>query len=84
MSSFGERVRETRIARGVTKTGIHAFRHTFARLYLVECGGDALKLQRLLGHSTLDMTKHYVRLYDQDLIADFQKHSPLERIKAKK
>lgn len=71
-------------SRGVTKTGIHAFRHTFARLYLVECGGDALKLQRLLGHSTLDMTKHYVRLYDQDLIADFQKHSPLERIKAKK
>lgn len=71
-------------SRGVDKTGIHAFRHTFARLYLVDCGGDALKLQRLLGHSTLKMTQHYVKLFDDDLIADFQHHSPLERIKAKK
>lgn len=67
--------------RGVKKTSIHAFRHTFARMYLVECGGDALKLQRLLGHSTLDMTKHYARLFDQDLIRDFQDRSPLERFK---
>ena len=66
-------------SRGVKKTSVHAFRHTFARMYLVECGGDALKLQRLLGHSTLDMTKHYVRLFDDDLIADFQKHSPLDK-----
>lgn len=66
-------------SRGVEKTSVHAFRHTFARMYLVECGGDALKLQRLLGHSTLDMTKHYVRLFDDDLIADFQKHSPLDK-----
>lgn len=68
-------------SRGVKKTSVHAFRHTFARLYLVECGGDALKLQRLLGHTTLEMTKHYVRLFDADLVRDFQEHSPLEAIK---
>lgn len=70
--------------RGVETVSIHAFRHTFARLYLVDCGGDALKLQKLLGHSTLAMTKHYVQIYDADLIADFQQHSPLERLKAQK
>lgn len=68
-------------SRGVHTHSIHAFRHTFARLYLVECNGNALKLQRLLGHSTLDMTKKYVKLYDEDLIKDFQKTSPLSVIK---
>ena len=67
-------------SRGVQKTGIHMFRHTFARMYLVECGGDALKLQKLLGHSTLQMTQHYVKLFDTDLVKDFQDHSPLEAL----
>lgn len=74
-------VRRYNLSRGVKKSGIHAFRHTFARLYLVECGGDALKLQKLLGHSTLDMTKHYVRIYSTDLVKDFQTNAPLEAIK---
>ena len=67
-------------ARGVEKTSIHMFRHTFARMYLVDCGGDALKLQKLLGHTTLQMTQHYVRLFDTDLVKDFQAHSPLEAL----
>ena len=45
-------------SRGVQKTSAHLYRHTFARKYLVDCGGDAFMLQRLLGHSTLKMTKH--------------------------
>jgi len=65
--------------RGVEKTSIHAFRHTFARMYLVDCEGNALKLQKLLGHSTLKMTQHYVKLYDQDLVRDYQEHSPLDK-----
>ena len=46
-------------SRGVRKTSTHLLRHTFAKKYLVYCGGNALMLQKLLGHSTLDMTKHY-------------------------
>ncbi len=69
---------------GVDRTGLHKYRHTFARMYLVECGGDAFKLQKLLGHSTLDMTKHYTKIFDRDIIEDFQKHSPLDALNDKK
>lgn len=35
--------------RGVQKTSIHLFRHTIARKYLIDCGGDAFTLQKALG-----------------------------------
>ncbi|KAB7663385.1 tyrosine-type recombinase/integrase [Bacillus sp. B1-b2] len=62
--------------RGVEKTSIHAFRHTFAKYYITS-GGDSFKLQRLLGHSTLDVTLNYVNLYSEDLKEGFDKHSIL-------
>lgn len=71
-------------SRKVSKTSIHAFRHTFARMYLVELGGDALKLQKLLGHSTLNMTEHYVRIFADDLVTDYQENSPLKALTRKK
>lgn len=66
--------------RGVEDTSIHQYRHTFARKYLMDCDGDAFTLQRLLGHSTLAMTKHYCRIYDADIIKDYDDHSPLATI----
>lgn len=74
-------IRNYNRSRGVEKTGIHMFRHTFARMYLVDCGGDALKLQKLLGHSTLKMTQHYVQLYNTDLVKDYETMSPLATFK---
>ena len=61
--------------RGVRKTSIHLFRHTFARKYLIDCGGDAFTLQKLLGHSTLAMTKHYCAIYDADLTKNYDNFS---------
>lgn len=66
--------------RGVQKTSIHLFRHTFAKMYLIECGGNALMLQKLLGHSTLDMTKHYCEIFDAELTRDFDSFSPLSKL----
>ena len=68
--------------RGVKKTSIHLFRHTFARKYLVDCGGNAFTLQKLLGHSTLDMTKHYCTIFDADIAKNFDSFSPLEKMNA--
>lgn len=68
--------------RGVQKTSIHLFRHTFARKYLIDCGGDAFTLQKLLGHSTLAMTKHYCAIYDADLTKNYDNFSPLAQMKA--
>lgn len=77
--------------RGVTKNSIHAFRHTFAKKYLLECNGNAFTLQKLLGHSTLDTTKKYCAIFDVELSKNFDEHSPLtmftqkeERIKMEK
>lgn len=68
--------------RGVQKTSIHSFRHTFAKKYLVDCGGNAFTLQRLLGHSTLDMTKHYCAIFDADIAKDYDHFSPLMKMQS--
>ena len=67
-------------SRGVEKTSAHLYRHTFARKYLVDCGGDALMLQKILGHSTLKMTKHYCAIYDADIAKDYDRFSPLAQM----
>lgn len=69
-------------SRGIQKTSIHLFRHTFARKYLVDCGGNAFTLQRLLGHSTLDMTKHYCNIFDADIAKNYEKFSPLAQMQS--
>jgi len=67
--------------RGINKTSIHLFRHTFARKYLIDCGGDAFTLQKLLGHSTLQMTKHYCAIFDADITKNYDNFSPLAQMK---
>ena len=41
--------------RGVEKISAHLFCHTFAKNWILQ-GGDPLRLQKILGHSTLAMS----------------------------
>ena len=75
-------IRRYNQGRSVNKTSLHMFRHTFARKYLMDCGGNAFELQKLLEHSTLEMTKHYCAIFNSDLSRDYDKRSPLEQMAA--
>lgn len=55
---------------------LHAFRHSFALNYLRR-GGSVFHLQKVLGHSSLEMTKRYVNLMTEDLSAVHQRLSLL-------
>lgn len=69
-------------SRGVERTSIHAFRHTFA-LDWIRRTGDVFRLQKLLGHSSLEMTKNYVNLLNEDLQEGFDSFNPLDNLKKK-
>ena len=70
-------------SRGVSKTSCHLFRHTFSKYYVMG-GGDIFRLQKLLGHSTLDMVRKYVNMYGNDLSDGFEQYSALEQFSRKK
>jgi integrase/recombinase XerD len=55
---------------------LHSFRHTFAVNYLRR-GGSVFHLQKVLGHSTLEMTRRYANLMTEDLQAVHERVSLL-------
>lgn len=80
---LGKGLREYNRRHGVMRTGIHKFRHTFAKMYL-QNGGSVFKLQKILQHKTLTMTKEYVEVFTNDLQKDFNALNPLEKIQGQK
>jgi len=63
---------------GVAGVHPHKLRHTAAVTFL-RAGGDVFALQRILGHSTLAMTRNYVTLSDLDIKAAHVRASPADR-----
>ena len=66
--------------RGVEKTSLHLFRHTFAKNWITS-GGDLITLAKVLTHSELEMVKRYANLYGSDIKQEIEEHSTLSQLK---
>lgn len=64
--------------RGVTKTSLHLFRHTFAKKWILN-NGNMFSLQKMLGHSTLEMVREYVEIFGEDLRHDYDNFNSLDQ-----
>lgn len=67
-NTFGANIRRYGQRAGITGVRVspHTFRHTFGTRWIAN-GGDPFSLQRILGHTTLEMTQLYVDLNTEDL-----------------
>ncbi len=74
-------IRRLRQTAGITgvRCSPHTFRHTFAKNYLLN-GGDVFSLQRILGHSSLEMVRLYVNLADSEVNHLYRAHSPIDNL----
>jgi integrase/recombinase XerD len=57
----------------------HTFRYTFATMWLRN-GGDLFTLQRILGHSSLEMVRRYAQQVASDLQEKHRLFSPMDRL----
>jgi len=55
----------------------HTFRHTFAKNFLLN-GGDVFTLQKILGHTSLEVVRMYVNLASDDVLSQHRKYSPVD------
>ena len=59
--------------------GLHAFRRTFA-ITLYRKGVDILSISRLLGHTSIEVTKRYLNINNEDLRQTHLSNSPADSL----
>lgn len=75
MKRYGEKAGITRV-----RCSPHTLRHT-ACLMWIRSGGDIFSLQRITGHSSLEVLKGYVNLAQSDVETAHRRHSPVDNLK---
>jgi len=69
-------------SRGVETTGIHRYRHTFAKQWILN-GGNVVTLSQILGHSSLSITQNYVHLLVSDVAKQVNEINLLEKFSSR-
>jgi len=65
---------------GIKRANLHRFRHTFATLFM-EAGGSEGSLEKILGHSSLNMSLHYAATARERVALEQQRRlSPADRL----
>lgn len=94
LSCYGEEVSDTQMNKrlkyygditGVGKeirSTAHTWRHTAAKNYILN-GGDPYTLMRLLGHSSIHMTRRYVQMNADDVRISHDQFSPVKKFRTK-
>lgn len=62
-----------------TRITPYMLRHSFA-IVTLRAGGNAFTIQSMLGHSSMEMTRRYVRLVESDLKEQMGRANPIDRI----
>ena len=76
-NSMTQAIEDYNKSRGVDRVSIHKFRHTFAKKWIMQ-KKSVVTLQKILGHSSLDMTQKYINILVPDLKADMQDNNILQ------
>jgi site-specific recombinase XerD len=63
---------------GVPRLHAHLCRHTYATNYLNYNCGDVFRLQQILGHTTLEMVRHYVHYASAQAVVNNKQSSPVD------
>ena len=88
-NAFGGKVRHSSVyhqiyeynkSRGIERTGMHRYRHTFAKKW-VTMGGNVVTLQKILGHSSLAITQNYLNILVSDIKKDVDEFNILREFK---
>jgi site-specific recombinase XerD len=66
---------------GIPRIHWHLLRHTFATQYIIN-GGNVFELQELLGHTSLEMVRHYTHLahHLSQATVEVKRRSPLDNL----
>ncbi|MDT8860489.1 tyrosine-type recombinase/integrase [Alkalihalobacillus sp. MEB130] len=90
LSNFGEKLDASGIRERIKDYGDesdirdvrvspHTFRHTFAKFYILN-GGDPFTLQRILGHSSMNMVRKYIQMNGEDIKSQHHQYSPIQHL----
>lgn len=94
LSVYGEEVSDTQMNKRlkyygditgigeVIRTTAHTWRHTAAKNYILN-GGDPYTLMRLLGHSSIQMTRRYVQMTDNDVRIKHEEFTPIKKFRTR-